>query len=104
MGLFYLIFFTLIFALFFGFGWEIWKKEKITLIHSYHYKKVADVDKKAYTEKMAKAMLVMGTVFLTGLIYFISGSAYSWIVCVLFFVWGLIMMVRAQIRYNHGIF
>lgn len=37
--------------LFIFLGWRIWKKEQITLIHSYHYTKVAEKDKKAYTEK-----------------------------------------------------
>lgn len=49
--------FELILLLLVGFlciylGWEIWKKEKITLIHDYHYKKVKDADKKLYTEQM----------------------------------------------------
>lgn len=30
-------------------GWLIWKKEKITLLHDYHYAKVKPEDRKAYT-------------------------------------------------------
>ena len=33
-------------------GWFIWKREKINLIHDYHYKNVADADKKEYTALM----------------------------------------------------
>ena len=105
MGLFYLLFLTFLAVLFICLGWQVWKKQKITLIHSYHYEKVAEKDKKAYTKQMGKAMLVMGTgIFLTGLINFISDTAYGWGVFLLFFVRGLVMMLRAPIRYNHGIF
>lgn len=29
-------------------GWLIWKKEKITLLHSYHYDKVSPSNKKLF--------------------------------------------------------
>ena len=29
-------------------GWSIWKREKINLIHDYHYKNVAEADKRVY--------------------------------------------------------
>ena len=35
-------------------GWSIWKREKINLIHDYHYKNVAEADKKEYTALMGK--------------------------------------------------
>lgn len=35
-------------------GLEIWKKERISLIHDYHYTKVAEKVNKPYTEKMVK--------------------------------------------------
>lgn len=58
--------------LFIFLGWRIWKKEQITLIHSYHYTRVAKKDKKAYTEKMGKACVIIGIgMILTGII---SGS------------------------------
>ena len=44
-------------ALFMYLGWLIWIKEKINLIHDYHYKKVKESDKKAYTAVMGKATM-----------------------------------------------
>lgn len=86
-------------------GWRIWKKEQITLIHDYHYSKVSESDKKPYTEQMGKASLVMGTgMLLTGIIDFITHTSFGWIFFIAFFIIGLIIMVRAQLKYNGGIF
>lgn len=105
MFLFELILMIVLGSLFGFLGWRIWEKEQITLIHDYHYTKVTETDKKPYTEKMGKAMIMMGTgMFLTGVIDFVSSTAYGWIVFGICFVVGLIIMVLAQIKYNHGIF
>ena len=105
MRLFELIFLIVIGTLFLWIGWRIWKREKITLIHDYHYTKVKEADKKPYTEKMGKAMLLMGTgMYLTGIIDFITCTAYGWSAFGICFVVGLIIMILAQIKYNHGIF
>ena len=100
-----LILMLIIGALFLWFGWRIWKKEQITLIHDYHYTKVKETDKKPYTEKMGKAMLVIGAgIVLTGLINFITCTGYGWIAFAVCFVSGMIMIISAQMKYNHGIF
>ncbi len=100
-----LIFMIVLGSLFGFLGWRIWKKEQISLIHDYHYTKVTEADKKPYTEKMGKAMIMMGIgMFLTGAIDFVSRTAYGWIAFGICFVAGLIIMVLAQIKYNHGIF
>lgn len=41
-------------------GRRIWKKEQITPIHARHYKRVAEKDKRAYTEKTGKAVMLAG--------------------------------------------
>lgn len=105
MFLFELIIMIVIGSLSIFLGWRIWKKEQITLIHSYHYTKVAEADKKPYTEKMGKAIIIMGIgTFLTGVIDFVSNTAYGWIAFGISFIGGLIIIVLAQIKYNHGIF
>ena len=92
-------------SLFLFLGWRIWKKEHITLIHVYHYSKVSESDKKFYTEKMGKACIVIGIgMILTGIIDFVTKTAYGWIFFGVCFVWGLIMMYMAQRKYNGGIF
>ncbi len=105
MFLFELILLTAVGTLFCIFGWKIWKKEQITLIHDYHYKKVNDSDKKAYTTLMGKAMLIMGVgMYLTGIIDFITFTFFGWVAFGVSFICGLIMMILAQIKYNKGIF
>jgi len=85
-------------------GWRIWKKEQITLIHDYHYTRVAEKDKKPYTEKMGKACILMGIgIILLGIIDFVSKSVYGWTCFGIFFVWGLVMMIMAQYKYNGGL-
>ena len=59
-------------------GWRIWKKEQITLIHSYHYKKVSESDKKYYTEKIGKGIIVIGIgILTTGIIDFATNTLYG---------------------------
>lgn len=85
-------------------GWRIWKKEQITLIHDYHYARVAEKNKKSYTEKMGKACIIMGIgMILWGIIDFVSKASYGWICFGIFFVWGLVMIFMAQKKYNGGL-
>ena len=58
--MFELVFMILLGVLFIYIGWRIWKKEHITLIHSYHYSKVKDRDIKPYTSAVGKAVIIMG--------------------------------------------
>ncbi len=91
--------------LFLFLGWLIWKKEQITLIHSYHYTKVSEEDKTNYTEEMGKSMIYIGIgSLLAGIIDFITKTGYGWLFFTMFFILGSIKMFKAQKRYNGGIF
>ncbi|MTI66994.1 MAG: DUF3784 domain-containing protein [Firmicutes bacterium] len=86
-------------------GWRIWKKEKITLIQDYHYKNVAESDKKPYTEKMGKACIIIGLgMMLTGVIDFVTSTSFGWICFVISFIYGFILMITVQRKYNGGLF
>lgn len=86
-------------------GYLIWKKEKITLIHSYHYTKVNEQDKKPYTELMGKGVLMIGIgMILTGIIDYITKTAYGWFVFAVFFIFGFAIIIKAQKKYNGGFF
>lgn len=86
-------------------GWRIWKKEQITFIHSYHYTKVSEIDKKAYTEKMGKGIIIIGIgMIFTGTIDFLTNTSYGWIFFGIGFVWGFVIMIAAQKKYNGGMF
>jgi hypothetical protein len=82
-------------------GILIWKKEKITLIHSYHYIKVKDENKKAYTTILGKGICLIGSgCVLAGAINFATKSGYGWILFTVCFLAGLILVVKAQTKYN----
>lgn len=88
------------------FGYLIWHKEKINLIHDYHYTKVKDIDKKAYTAIVGKSMLILGLgCILSALtaIFFFDGIVIMVPFGVSFAIW-LVMWLYAQFKYNHGIF
>lgn len=78
-------------------GMLIWKKQKISLIHSYHYKKVKEKDKKAYTRGMGKGIVIigMGCVFM-GIINAIFQWVIGWIIFCLCFVYGFYMIYKIQ--------
>lgn len=91
--------------LFFYFGFQLWGKEKINIIHDYHYTKVKEEDKKAYTHMMGKSMIVIGTgIAISGGVGMFVDSVKSGIPFGAAFIIGMGMILFAQIKYNHGIF
>ena len=96
---------TILGTIFIFLGLRIWKKEQITLIHSYHYKKVSESDKKKYTEQMGKGIIVMGIgMLITAIIELLTRTSYGWIGFLICFVWGFIIILIAQKKYNGGLF
>lgn len=83
-------------------GYMIWIKEKIELIHDYHYKKVKEEDKKPYTALMGKAVLIIGIgCLVTGILSLFT--EYCMIAFGVSFGISLIIITYAQFKYNHGI-
>lgn len=82
-------------------GYMVWKKEKISLFHDYHYDKVSERDKKAFCTISGIGVLLIGiSLFITAIIIGITDSMWSFIPFVIGFVVGLIMLVYAGIKYN----
>ena len=97
-----MVFFGLLFLFL---GWRIWKQEQITLIHSYHYQKVSEENKKAYTQEIGKSIIFIGIgMLLTGIIDFITKTVYGWLFFTIFFILGFMKMFKAQKKYNDGMF
>jgi hypothetical protein len=92
---------ALIGILFIWLGWLIWKKEKITLIHDYHTDKVSPENKKAFcTESGIGMICIGGGIFLTGLLLGITGSVWGFLAFAAGFLIGIVLMMRAIVRYN----
>ncbi|OON92122.1 MAG: hypothetical protein ATN34_04880 [Epulopiscium sp. Nele67-Bin002] len=86
-------------------GYLIWQKEKISIIHPFHYTKVRDEDKAAYTALVGKGVLLMGVgAILTGGINYMFRTTYGWAAFGIFFVIGIIFIWLGQKRYNAGFF
>ncbi len=82
-------------------GCLMWKKEKITLLHSYHYDKVSPSDKKVFCKISGWGVIFIGIgLLMTAIIIGITDSALSFIAFALGFVVGLALLIYAGAKYN----
>lgn len=82
-------------------GYFVWKKERISLFHSYHYDKISKEDKKAFCAISGGGVIVIGIgLLITGVIVAMTDSAWSFIAFAIGFLVGLAMLVYAGLRYN----
>ena len=101
------ILFTLIGAILVIIGLILWKKQKISLIHDYHYTKVKDEDVKSYTKAMGKATIGIGlSTMLMGILEIISyiPSYMGGLIFIIGLIVSGVMFYRAQKKYNKGMF
>lgn len=82
-------------------GLLIWKKEMISILHSYHYDKVSPEDKSSFCRLSGIGVLVMGiSMIISGVFAAITDSASSFIFFAVGFIAGLIMLITAGAKYN----
>lgn len=85
-------------------GYLLWKKQKITLLHSYHYNKVSEQDKKEFCILSGIGVILIGIgIIATGIIIGITDSAWSFIAFLVGFSIGIGMLIYAGMKYNRGI-
>ena len=81
-------------------GSVLWKKQKVSLVHEYHYKNVKKDDIPAYTRLLGIGLIVIGAgICVTGLFNWFK-SSYWWISMLIGFAGGLLVMNKAQKKYN----
>ena len=84
-------------------GLLLWKKQKLSLLHDYHYKHVKREDIPAYTRQMGLGLILIGAgILLTGLLE-LTGTALWWVPLAAGFVAGIVVICRAQKKYNGSI-
>lgn len=84
-------------------GLIIWKKQKISLIHDYHHENVKKEDVPAYTRLTGIGLIIAGTgCCITGIVDFVFKTLLGWIAFILGFVFGMILINKAQKEYNDG--
>ena len=99
--LFELLFFPAIGALLIVLGLLVWRRQKITLIHEYHWRNVRKKDRAAYTRLIGQGLAVMGAgIALTGQVNFLTGAQKGLWCFAAGFAAGLYLMNKAQKRYN----
>ncbi len=90
-------------ALLFWFGYLLHKKQKITLMHDYHYRKVKQQDIPAYTTQMGIGLYFIGAGLAdTAIFSLLFASNWVWLCFALGFSIGIFIMHKAQMKYNGG--
>ena len=84
-------------------GFLIWKKQKISLIHDYHYRNVKEEDVPSYTRQIGSGLIIIGSgILLTGMLDLLYSSLW-WAPLIIGFSLGLIVIIKAQKKYNGSI-
>ena len=82
-------------------GCLIWKKQKISLLHDYHYDKVSEEDKKAFCAISGAGITVIGFGILISVILLAcTNSLWSFLPFVAGFMLGLSLLIFAGNTYN----
>lgn len=82
-------------------GLLIWKKEKITLLHDYHYDKVSEENQPAFCRLSGLGVLFIGTgILLSAVTLPITDSLWSFLPFGTGFVLGLGFLLHAGNKYN----
>ena len=97
-----LIIYGMVGVLFIILGLLIWLKQKVSLIHDYHYRRVRTSDIPAYSRLMGIGMLVMGAGFcISGILsLFVKNGLTCTVTVTAFLVAGLLIFNKAQKKYN----
>ena len=84
-------------------GLLLWFKQKVSILHDYHYKYVKKADIPAYSKQMGIGLVIIGAgIILTGVLNLLY-SKFWWIPLVAGFVIGLVVIYRAQKKYNGSV-
>ena len=82
-------------------GWLLWKKEKITLLHEYHYSKVSREDKKAFCTLSGIGLVIVGIgIGASAVLLAITNSALSFLAFAVGLAFGLSFFLHAGKKYN----
>lgn len=82
-------------------GFLLWKKEKISLLHDYHYDRVSAEDKKAFCTASGIGVISIGAgILLTAVFLSITDSVWSFTAFAVGFAAGLAFLIHAGRKYN----
>ena len=82
-------------------GYLIWKKEKISFLHGYHYDKVSENDRADFCMLSGMGVISIGMgLLVTAVIIGLTDSAWSFIAFAVGFTAGLALLIYAGNTYN----
>ena len=82
-------------------GLLIWKKQKIQLIHEYHYEKVSEENKPIFCKNLGIGVLTIGAgIALSGISVFFIDSLLSFILMGIGLIVGISLIIWTIIKYN----
>ena len=81
-------------------GSVIWKKQKVSLVNDYHYKNVKEDDIPAYTRLLGIGLILIGAGICAAGCFNLKESSLWWIPMLIGFAAGLLVMNKAQKKYN----
>ena len=80
-------------------------KGNISLLHSYHRKRVKEEDIKPFGKKVGIGTIIIGlSIILAGLFTILNYANISNVILIVGFVIGLVIIFYALFKYNKGIF
>ena len=84
-------------------GLLLWKKEKIGLLHDYHYAAVTEENKKDFCRLSGQGVLCIGIgLLVTAVLLAVTGRAASFLAFAAGFAAGLGLLIYAGKKYNIG--
>lgn len=81
-------------------GLLIWKKQKVSLIHEYHYARVKKADIPANSRLVGVGLIILGICLCAAGGFTLFKSSFWWIPTVIGFAGFFILMNKAQRKYN----
>ena len=84
-------------------GVLLWKEQRISILHDYHYKHVKKDDIPAYTRQIGIGLIIIGAgIIITGVLN-LAYSSLWWIPLLAGFIIGLIVIYITQKKYNGSV-
>ncbi len=85
------------------FGLLLWKKQRISLLHDYHYKNVKKEKIPAYTRQMGTGLILAGAGIIGAGLLDLAYSPLWWVSLSAGIIAGLAVIFRAQKKYNGSV-
>lgn len=83
-------------------GYLLWKREKINILHSYHYRNVSLDNKKVFCKMTGQGLILIGSgLLITGIIISKTHSMYSFIAFAVGLIAGITLLINAGLKYNN---